>query len=184
MIANVSIWSSMKRKYALAVTKTIFKDIESPLYVLRLEQCNMIKLRNKHGELMNYKVKGIDKNIFFKPLDKLFELENSIIFFDNIIMVNDNLAKYIMNCPSNVILFESLSYEGDGALDGILIDHLLPWIQCLHLVRLESLYSYWLDNIIGWLSLIQEPIGKEYVELVEVVEECNRLYDEWVQSKT
>lgn len=41
-IANVSIWSSMKRSTVLAIADYMFSGIEAPLYVLGQEQCNVL----------------------------------------------------------------------------------------------------------------------------------------------
>lgn len=173
----------MKRKHALAITKHLFKDLQLPLYLLGQEQCSVIKFRDGHGHLANLTVKGTNDDLLLKPLDKLVELENSIFSFDNTIIVDHNLARHVTNFPSNVILFETWSYEGDGALDGILIDHLLLWIQRFQLARPKSLHSYRVNNVIGQWSLVQEPDKEEYFVLAIAIDESNRLFDEWIDNE-
>jgi NLI interacting factor-like phosphatase len=182
LIANLVVWTSMKREHALLVTEFLFKDQEPPLYVLGQEQCNILKCRNKRGKISNYRVRRMDKDLFLKPLDKLFQLENSVFSLNNTIIVDDSLAKHITNFLRNVILFETWSYQGDRASDGILIDHLLPWIQRLHLAKPQSLYSYRLDNLIGRWTLGEEPNSSEYMELVGAINESNSLYNEYQES--
>ena len=48
---------------------------------------------------MNYKVKGTDKDLFLKLLEKLFGLENSMFSFENTVIVDDSPVKQVTNFP-------------------------------------------------------------------------------------
>ena len=128
---------------------------------------------------MNYKVKGTDKDLFLKPLEKLFGLENSMFSFENTVIVDDSLVKQVTNFPWGVLLLEAWTYKGHGPTDRFLIDELLPWFQRLHISRPQSLCGYKKDNNLGRLHLSQEDDKEEYEELAQAVRESNSLYDEW-----
>jgi len=83
----------------------------------------------------------MDKDLFLKPLDKLFGLENLIFSIENTIIVNDSPLKHVMNFSRSVLLVETWLYQRNGAIDKTLIDDLLLWIQCLHLSKPESLFT-------------------------------------------
>jgi NLI interacting factor-like phosphatase len=178
-IANVHVWSSMKRSNILPVAEHLFEGLEQPLYVLGQEQCNILKCRNKRGKIVNYKVKGTDKDLFLKPLDKLFELQDSIFSFQNTIIVDDSPMKHVTNFSWSVLLFETWSYKGEGAMDENLMGDILPWIRRLHLSKPESLSTFRRNNKTGRRHLLQEQDGAEYDELTQAVEESNSIYDEW-----
>lgn len=122
----------MKRSCTLFVFQYLFHGIEPSLYVLGHEQCNFLKCRIRYGKLMNYKENKTNKDLFLKSLEKLFKLKDSFSFENNTVIVNDRLAKHFTNNLMNMVLFNLWSYEKYRARDGILIDHLLPWIQILH----------------------------------------------------
>jgi len=92
-------------------------------------------------------------------------MDNSIFSFRNTIIVNDKPAKHVTNDPQNMLLFDSWSYEGYGARDGILIHHLLPWIQRLHLGRPWILHYFHSDDPMGKFHLVQEPDKTEFRKL-------------------
>jgi len=94
-----------------------------------------MKCKARNGKLGNYKVRGMDKDLFIKSLIKLYKLRGSIFSKNIIVIINDRSKKYFLNNPVNVVLFDPWSFEGYGARDGILIGHLLPWIRRLHSER-------------------------------------------------
>jgi len=117
----------MKRLNVLSIAEHLFHGIEPPLYGLEQEQCNILKCRNKHDKIVNYKVKGTDKDLFLKPLDKLFGLENLIFSLENKIIV-DSPVKHITNFSRSVLLVETWLYQEDWATNKTLINDLLSWI--------------------------------------------------------
>jgi len=113
----------MKRSTTLEVCKYLFKGINFLLHIFRKEQCNILKCKNRHGRIVNYKVKGMNKNLFFKLLEK-----DSMSLCNDAIIMDDNGAKHVLNEPKNMIIFYTRSYKGYEAIDGILANYLLPWI--------------------------------------------------------
>ena len=175
-IANLSVWSSMKRSTVIEICNVLFKGLDPPLHVFGQEQCDIVKCKLNNGRIGNYKTKGTNKDLFLKPLEKLFEMSDSVFGSENTLIVDDSPEKHITNHPKNVILLETWSYLGYGGTDGILIDHLLPYIQRLHVERPEELYPFRRDNIFGRLHLFYEEDQTEYKELTEAVKYSNRLF--------
>ena len=59
------------------------------------------------------KVKETDKQLFLKNIEKqLFLQFNGRYSAKNIIVIDDNLVKHILNSIENMILLESWSFEG------------------------------------------------------------------------
>jgi hypothetical protein len=155
----------MKRATIIKVCNALFKGIDSPWHVFGQEQCVVLKRKSKGGRIVNYKVKGTDEDLFLKPLERLFDMEDSIFSRENTIIVDDSPTKQVTNNPENVIPFDMWFYQGYGAMDGILIDHLLPYIWHLHKARPTKLYSFWRDDAMGHFHLFDESDLTEFIEL-------------------
>lgn len=169
----------MKRSNVRPIADHLFRDIESPMYVLGQEQCGIMMCRNRRGRVVPYKVKGTDKDLLLKPMDKLDRLKSWNFTKNNTIIVDDSPIKHFMNYSSQVVLLDTWSYNGDGVADNYLVTELLPWIRRLHLARPRSLYPWRKDNKFGRPTLLEEPDQTLMDDLEKAMEESNSLYDEW-----
>ena len=179
-ISYLSIWSSKKRSNVLPIAEHLFQGIEPSFLVLVQEQCAIMKCKNNRGKLVTYKVNGTEKDLLLKPIERLYNLEDSIFTLENTIVVDDSPAKHFLNFSRNVVLLDSWSYNGDGITDDTLMGDLLPWIRRLHSARPKSLHTWRRDNKFGCRTLAQDFDQAKYDELGEALEVSNALYDEWI----
>jgi hypothetical protein len=173
-VATVSIWSSLEWSYSQKIVDCLFSKLEKPSLVFGEEQCNVLKFETMNGELLNYRVRGTQNDFLYKPLDKLYEFENSIFTEANTIIIDHDPLKHSFNSPDNVVLLDRWSYEGHKASDSLLIVNLLPWIQRLHSFKPAELGDFRKDNIFGNLHL-REVDSSMYCELENALEVSNRL---------
>jgi hypothetical protein len=173
LVAYVSVWSSMATSTTKLICDYLFKGLQPPLHILGQDSCDVIKCRGSRGKLSNLKVKGTNKDLFLKPLDKVFETPNSKFNSSNIIIVDDSREKHVLNEPENVVL--PMSWSQDHASDRFLVDELLPWIQRLHQCRGQGLLSFRREDNIGRRMLIEETDSREYDELMSAIESSKTL---------
>lgn len=168
LFAYVSIWSSMAAPTTKLITEYLFRGLQPLLHIFGQDTCDVIKCRGSRGKMSNFKVKGTNKDLFLKPLDKLFEPQNSKFSCSNTIIVDDSREKHILNEPENVVL--PVSWSRFEERDRFLVDDLLPWIQRLHRCRGQGLLSFRRNDNIGRRMLIEEPDTREYDELIVAIE--------------
>lgn len=173
LIANVSVWSSMVLPTTKAICEYLFRGVQSPKLILGQNSCEVLKVRGPRNKLSNWKVKGTNKDLFLKPLDKLFGTMNSKFNAHDTIIIDDSRDKHVLNEPENVVLPES--WIAADASDRFLVDELLPWIQRLHQSRGQGLLSFRREDNIGRRMLTEEPISDEYDELIRVIETSRTL---------
>ena len=155
-IANVSVWSSLKRSMAEFICEDFFKGLPFPVIICGKEECELIKYKTRGGKIKHCRSKKTKEVVYLKPLEKLCQLDPSVFTPENTIMVDCGPARHIYNEPSNVILLEKWSYLDWVAQDSILIDNLLPYIQRLHNERPSSLFDFRWDNLLGLPHLMEE----------------------------
>jgi hypothetical protein len=173
LIANVSVWSSMVLTTTKAICEYLFRGVQSPILILGQNSCEVVKVRGPRNKLSNLKVKGTKKDLFLKPLDRLFDTVNSKFNAHDTIIIDDSRDKHVMNEPENVVLPESWTEAATS--DRFLVDELLPWIQRLHRSRGQGLLSFRRDDDIGRRMLIEESNSDEYDELVALIETSRTL---------
>ena len=176
MIADVTVWSSMKKSTTDSVVQYLFRGIQLPSLVLGQVSCETLKCRDRHGRVSTFKVPGTDKDLFLKNLDKLFTGHGGRFTSANTIVVDDSPNKHILNEPQNVVLPDSWSYVGAGARDHFLIDVLLPWFQRLHRSPGPGLLSFRRNDNIGRRMLCDEPDPRLYNLLMEAVRASRSLH--------
>ena len=98
--------------------------MQSPYLILEQNSCEVVKIRGLRNKLSNFKVKGTNKDLFLKSLDKLFDSVNSKFSTHDTIIIDDSREKHVMNEPENVVLPVSWSKLDDS--DRFLVDELLP----------------------------------------------------------
>lgn len=170
-IANVSVWSSMKKTTVEDIANYLFRDAHKPFLVLGQESCKTLKCKDRSGRQTTYKEPGTNKDLFLKNLDVLFGHARGGFSCENTVIVDDSPRKHIMNKPENVILPESWSNRGNGDKDNFLMTILLPWFQKLH-VHLDVGLKSFRDNKTGRIGrrmLCEERNRQEYNKLMEVV---------------
>jgi hypothetical protein len=173
LVAYVSVWSSMVTTTTKLICEYLFKGPQPPLHIMGQDFCDVIKYRGSRNKLSILKVKGTNKDLFLKPLDKLFEPQNSNFSSSNTIIVDDSREKHVLNEPENVVL--PMSWSQHHAADRFLVDELLPWIQRLHQCRGQGLLSFRREDNIGRRMLIEEPDTQEYDELMSAIENSKTL---------
>jgi hypothetical protein len=72
------------------ICEYLFKGLHAPLHIMGQDSCDVIKYRGSWNKLSILKVKGTNKDLFFKPLDKLFKSQNSKFSSSNTIIVDDS----------------------------------------------------------------------------------------------
>jgi hypothetical protein len=169
MIADVTVWSSMRKSTTELVVRYLFRGIQLPSLVLGQDSCETLKCRDRHGRVSSFKVPGTDKDLFLKNLVKLFTGYGGRFTSANTIVVDDSPIKHILNEPQNVILPDSWSYVGDGASDNFLHDVLLPWFRRLHRSPGPRLSSFRMNDNIGRRMLCDEPDRRQYSALIDAV---------------
>ncbi len=73
LVAYVSVWSSMATTTTKLICEYLFRGLQPPLHIMGQDSCDVIKYRGVRNKLSILKVKGTNKDLFLKPLDKLFE---------------------------------------------------------------------------------------------------------------
>ena len=176
LIANVSVWSSMALTTTKAVCDYLFRGVKSPFVIMEQDSCEVVKARGERNKVTLFKLNGTSKNLFLKPLEKLFDSPNSKFNPDDTIIVDDSREKHVMNEPENVVLPESWT-EADQS-DRFLVDVLLPWIQRLHESRGRGLLSFRRDDNVGRRMLSEEPVSEEFDELIAAIEISRKIVQE------
>ena len=167
--AFVSVWSSMKSSTTKLISEYLFKDLDPPLLIFGQEHCKTLKCKNKCGGLVTVKESGTNKDLFLKPLEKLFMAPTASFSVDNTIIVDDSPVQHVMNELENVVLPDSWSYVGDDANDSFLMDQLLPWIRGFHLARSRGIFNYRRDHNLGRRMLSEDSENTDYEDLVEAI---------------
>jgi hypothetical protein len=136
-VAGITIWSSMRVTTVKSICDFLFKDLlVKPVNILGQESCELIKVHDIRGKVSFLKVKETDKPMFLKVIRRhLFFGFNGRHTKDNTVIVDDSLAKHVLNPPQNVILPETWTFASTGQADTYLMDTLLPWILQLHMNR-------------------------------------------------
>ena len=178
LIAYISVWSSMANSTTRLICEYLFHGLEPPLHIFGQEFCEVIKCRGVRGKITNFKVKGTNKDLFLKPLDKLFDLTNSKFSSINTVIVDDSPEKHVLNEPENVVLPQSWSEGNDGASDRFLVDDLMPWIQRLHNSKGQGLLTFRRNDNIGRRMLIEEADTSEYDEVVNAIDSSKIIANE------
>ena len=165
---------------ALPTTKSmceyLFWGLKAPLHILGQDSCDVIKYRGPRNKLSNLKVKGTNKDLFVKPLDKLFDPTGSKFSSSNTIIVDDSREKHVLNEPEIVVL--PILWSQHDVVDRFLVDELLPWIQRLHQCRGQGLLSFRREDNIGHRMLIEEPDTQEFDELMSAIENSRTLTED------
>ena len=128
-IVSISVWSSMKISNVEGVVNYLFPKGKLPCLVLVQDLCTIVRCRDSSGRLTTFMVPGTQKELFLKNLDTLFFGYRGIFNSRNIIIVDDNPLKQIMNRPENVLLPNPWLNCGNGDRDTFLLHTLLPWFQ-------------------------------------------------------
>jgi len=163
---------------AKLICQYLFQGIGAPLHIFSQEFCEVMKCKGPGGVTSNLKVKGTRKDLFLKPLEKLFQLLASKFSIKNTIIVDNSLEKHVFNEPANVVLPHPWSEGVKGKGDRFLVDELLPWIRRLHLCRSDGFRSFrWNDNISRQM-LSEKSVSHEYVELMTAIEASKSKVDE------
>ena len=155
-IANVLVWSSLKRSMAEFICEDFFKGLPFLVIICVEEECEQIKYKARGGKIKPCRSKKTGEVVYLKPLERFDRLDPSVFTPENTIMVDCSPARHIHNELSNVILLKKWSYLDWGAQDLILIDNLLPYIQRLHDERPSLLFDFKWDNLMGLLHLMEE----------------------------
>lgn len=66
--------------------------------------CEVVKVRRLRNKLSNFKVKGTNKDLLRKPVDKLFDSVNSKFNVHDTITIDNSREKHIMNESEKAIL--------------------------------------------------------------------------------
>lgn len=175
-IAYVSVWSSMVLTTTKSICDYLFRGVHSPYLIWGQNSCEVVKVRGLRNKLSNLKVKGTNKDLFLKPLDKLFDALDSKFHPHDTIIIDDSREKHVVNEPENVVL--PVSWSERDVSDRFLVDELLPWIQRLHQSRGRSLLSFRGEDNIGRRMLSEEADSTEYDELISTVETSRKLVHE------
>ena len=170
-IAFVSVWSSMKKSTVQEVCNYLFQDTGKPFLVLGQNSCTTFKWKDKSGHLTTFKEPGTHKDLFLKNLNTLFNTYYGKFSPDNIVVVDDNPIKHIMNKSENVVLPGTWTYKANGPKDTYLMDVLIPWFRRLNLARGEGLKTFRGSSLgkMGRRMLCDEQNHREYNKLMEVV---------------
>ena len=174
-IADISVWSSMKRETTIQICRYLFKDTIMPVHVLGQEDCDRIKvLRNKRLSFM--KVPGTNKDVFLKTLKKhLYNNFNGRFKADNTIIVDDSAIKHVLNKPANVVLLDSWSYKGEGSSDSFLMEKLLSWISRLYYSRDQGIKSFRKSDELGGTMMCDDPFSVEYNDIIAAIEQSEKM---------
>jgi hypothetical protein len=176
-VANITIWSSMRVTTAKSICDLLFKNVLLKLVnILGQDSYDGIRVQNSHRKVSYMKVKGTDKQLFLKSIEKqLFLRFNGRYLPENIVVVDDSPVKHVLNPIENVILLESWSFEGEGQSDTYLIDTLLPWILQLHQNQEQGIGNFQKVNKIGRPMMCEDPFDPNFGELNKTIEEDAKL---------
>ena len=105
----------MRGDNVLNVTRYLFKDDVEPKVKLGHEGCLKIITSVKDGKRKYLKVRGIDKEVYLKKLDRTFFVEGDTSFTrENTIVVDNSPYKHILNNPDNVLLLNLWTRMDNG----------------------------------------------------------------------
>ena len=171
-VADITIWSSMRVSTVKSVCDLLFKGLAvQPHNILGQESCDRIRVQDDRGKVSYMKVKGTQKDLFLKTLQKhLFHAFNGRYSADNTIIVDDSPMKHVLNPPENVILPKTWAYAGAGQADTYLVDTLLPCLLELHRNREQGIKEFRMLNRIGRPMMCEDPFDFEYCEIMEAIE--------------
>ena len=179
-IANIAVWSTMRKCNAEVIVKTMFRGITESVFVYGSEQCDFMKFRNRQGKLEIYKWRENKKRLFLKPLSKVFKSRLSKDFtLNNTIMVDTFVTQTFMNYDKNVVLFKPWDETKDLSFERMFMAQFLPWIRRLHSRKGVNLRDFRTHNPIGEQTLYQRACDTLWTELMSVREESDRLFEEW-----
>jgi hypothetical protein len=165
---------------AKSVCDLFFRGLPiKPVNILGQESCERIRVQDTHGKVSFLKVKGTEKPVFLKVLQKeLFFGFNGRYAKDNTIIVDDSPPKHMLNPFENVILPEAWTFTGIGQADTFLMDTLLPWILQLHMNREQGIRAFQNVNQIGCPMMCDDPFDLEYGDLMQAIKD-----DGYIQKK-
>jgi hypothetical protein len=171
-VADITIWSSMRVATVKSVCDLLFQGLAvKPLNILGQESCDRIRVQDDRGKVSYLKVKGTEKDLFLKTLQKqLFRTFGGRYSADNTIIVDDSPMKHVLNPAENVILPETWAYAGAGQADTYLMDTLLPWLLQLHRNREQGIRGFRNLNRIGRPMMCEDPFDFEYFEIMEAID--------------
>jgi hypothetical protein len=108
-VADITIWSSMRVSTVKSVCNLLFEGLPvKPLSILGQESCDRIRVQDDRGKVSYMKVKGIEKELFLKSIQKhLFHGFGGRYCLENTIVVDDSPMKHVLNPSENIILPES-----------------------------------------------------------------------------
>jgi hypothetical protein len=104
-VTDTTIWSFVRVATAKFVSDLLFKDLPiKPINILDYESCNDIIVHDDRGKIVYMKVKGTDKQLFLKSIWKYLLLDfDGRYCIENIIIIDDNPVKHLLNPIENVI---------------------------------------------------------------------------------
>lgn len=108
---------------------------------------------------------NLDKEFYFKPLDKLFQDPNLGFSKENTIILDDYARTHVMNEPENVLLLTPWSFRGEGPKDVFLTEKLLPWMQRMHNARSHGLFTFRRNVRRGHKMMCEQVDTSEYESL-------------------
>jgi hypothetical protein len=108
-VADITIWSSMRVSTVKSVCSLLFEGLPvKPLNILGQESCDRIRVQDDRGKVSYMKVKGTEKELFLKSIQKhLFHGFGGRYCLENTIVVDDSPMKHVLNPSENIILPES-----------------------------------------------------------------------------
>jgi hypothetical protein len=133
-VADITIWSSMRVSTIKSVCNLLFEGLPvKPLNILGHESCDRIRVQDDRGKVSYLKVKGTEKELFLKSIQKyLLSGFGGRYCSENTIVVDDSPMKHVLNPSENVILPKSWTIASAGESDSFFMDTLLPWVLQLH----------------------------------------------------
>ncbi len=153
-----------------------------PINILGQESCDRMRVEDSLGKVSYFKVKGTEKDLFLKTLQKhLFSSFQNRYTVDNTIVIDDSPVKHILNPPENIILPETWAFAGAGQADTYLMDTLLPWLLQLHKNREQGIREYRRLNRIGRPMMCKDPFDYEYSEIMEAIDEDLKISAQFAQ---
>ena len=115
-VVHIIIWSSMRVSIVKSICDLLYEDLLiKPINILGQESYDQIKVQDDWEKVMYMKVKGTNKELFLKTIQKyLFSSFGVRYSAKNTIIVDDCLVKHVLRPFENVILLESWTFASIG----------------------------------------------------------------------